>query len=246
MPCWTRWDSTTTNWPIISPNVHRHHHHHHHPRLREGAVDPGPEAEAGDAEGCHPEGVAGTTTTMEAARWRGRRRRRGTSWPWPWAWAWPRHPPSTSAHESRRIAASDGSVGRRCPSTLRGAPHHAYQYHHHGLQGWRRTRSLSHVLAFVHPQHGLKRHGDVLGRSNARMPRRKRCPRRRRSQRGGLSPALITGIFKTAYNTIKAIGEHQQKRAKKISAKRRREVDESYARGKPKKYAGESFNCCIM
>ena len=71
MPCWTRWGSTTTNWPIISPNAHRHHHHHHHhhPRLREGrregAVDPRPEAETGDAAGCHPEGVAGTTT-MEA------------------------------------------------------------------------------------------------------------------------------------------------------------------------------------
>ena len=61
-----------------------------------------------------------------------------------------------------------------------------------------------------------------------------------------MSPALIAGIFKTAYKTSKALGEHQQKRAKKISAKRRREVDETYARGKPKKYAGESFNCCIM
>ena len=29
------------------------------------------------------------------------------SWPWPWAWAWPRHPPSTSAHESRRVATTD-------------------------------------------------------------------------------------------------------------------------------------------
>ena len=71
MPCWTRWGSTTTNWPIIWPNAHRRprrHHHHHHPRRREGAVDPGPEAEveARDAAGCHPEGVAGTTTMMEA------------------------------------------------------------------------------------------------------------------------------------------------------------------------------------
>ena len=62
MPCWTRWGSTTTNRPIISPNAH----HHHHPRRREGAVDPGPEA--GDAAGCHPEGVAGTTTTTMEAR----------------------------------------------------------------------------------------------------------------------------------------------------------------------------------
>ena len=70
MPCWTRWGSTTINWPIISPNVHRHPRHHYHPRLREGAVDPGPgaEAEAGDAAGCHPEGVAGTTTTKMEAR----------------------------------------------------------------------------------------------------------------------------------------------------------------------------------
>ena len=39
---------------------------HHHPWLRKGrrenAVDPHPEAEVGDAAGCHPEGVAGTTT----------------------------------------------------------------------------------------------------------------------------------------------------------------------------------------
>ena len=43
--------------------------HHHHPWLREGcregAVDPRPGDEGGDAAGCHPEGVAGTTT-MEA------------------------------------------------------------------------------------------------------------------------------------------------------------------------------------
>ena len=51
------------------PNVHRRPRHHHHPRLREGrregAVDPRPGDEAGDAAGCDPEGVAGTTT-MEA------------------------------------------------------------------------------------------------------------------------------------------------------------------------------------
>ena len=74
------------------------------------------------------------------------------------------------------------------------------------------------------------------------MPRRKRRARRRRSQRGGVSPALITGIFKTAHKTTKAMGERQPKNAEKISQKRRAEV----ASGKRKKYAGESFNCPIM
>ena len=75
------------------------------------------------------------------------------------------------------------------------------------------------------------------------MPRRKRRPRRRRrSQRGGVSPGLITGIFKTAHKTTQAIGERQQKNAEKIGQKRRAEV----ASGKRKKYAGESFNCPIM
>ena len=85
-------------------------------------------------------------------------------------------------------------------------------------------------------------HEDSLGRSNVQMPRRKRRTRRRRSQQGGVPPALITGIFKTAHKTTKAIGEHQQKNAKKISRKRRAE----FASGKRKKYAGESFNCPIM
>ena len=85
-------------------------------------------------------------------------------------------------------------------------------------------------------------HEDALGRSNVQMPRRKRRTRRRRSQQGGVLPALITGIFKTAHKTTKAIGEHQQKNAEKISRKRRAEV----ASGKRKKYAGESFNCPIM
>ena len=49
----------------MSSTVPRHPGPLHHPRRREGAVDPSPEAEAGDAAGCHPEGVAGTTT-MEA------------------------------------------------------------------------------------------------------------------------------------------------------------------------------------
>ena len=65
-------------------------------------------------------------------------------------------------------------------------------------------------------------------------------------QVGGVSRGLIVGIGKAGYAMTKSLGEHQTKRAKKISEKRRREVDESYARGKPKRYAGESFNCSIM
>ena len=57
-----------------------------------------------------------------------------------------------------------------------------------------------------------------------------------------MSPALITGIFKTAHKTTQAIGERQQKNAEKMSRKRRAEVES----GKRKKYAGESFNCPIM
>ena len=55
--CWRPWVSTRTNCNSISSTVPRHPGPLHHP---------GPEAEveAGDAAGCHPEGVAGTT--MEA------------------------------------------------------------------------------------------------------------------------------------------------------------------------------------
>ena len=88
-------------------------------------------------------------------------------------------------------------------------------------------------------------------------PKRKRTTTRRRKpakrqrrmtygQVGGISPGLILGIGKAGYRITKALGDHQTKRAKKISAKRRREVDESYARGKPKSYGGEPFNCSIM
>ena len=159
---------------------------------------PGPEAEVevGDAAGCHPEGVAGATT-MEArpgvgvaAAMEGDVVEVGVA------------PPSTSGHESRRIATTDGSVGRRCPSTVRGAPHcrhHAYQYRHDGLQGWRRTRSLSHVLAIVHAQHGIKQQPRCLTPSHRIMARRRRqrrvsYRRRRRHyyQRGeGLLSFLI-------------------------------------------------------
>ena len=59
---------------------------------------------------------------------------------------------------------------------------------------------------------------------------------------GGVSPAVIKGIIKTGYGITKAIGEHQQKRAEKISEKRWRD----YMQGKRKRYVGESFNCSIM
>ena len=85
---------------------------------------------------------------------------------------------------------------------------------------------------------------------HAMAPRRKRkrsttrrpAKRRRRGQVGGVSPALIAGIGKAGYGITKAIGEHQQARAKKISDKRWRD----YLSGKRKSYGGESFNCSLM
>ena len=77
-------------------------------------------------------------------------------------------------------------------------------------------------------------------RSTARQRPAKR--RRRVSQVGGVSPGLIVGIGKAGYGITKAIGEHQQKRAKKISDKRWRD----YLSGKRKSYGGESFNCSLM
>ena len=59
---------------------------------------------------------------------------------------------------------------------------------------------------------------------------------------GGVSPGLTVGIGKAGYGITKAIGEHQQKRAKKISDKRWRD----YLSGKRKSYGGESFNCSLM
>ena len=59
---------------------------------------------------------------------------------------------------------------------------------------------------------------------------------------GGVSPGLTVGIGKAGYRITKAIGEHQQKRAKKISDKRWRD----YLSGKRKSYGGESFNCSLM
>ena len=85
---------------------------------------------------------------------------------------------------------------------------------------------------------------------NTMPPRRKRKRRttRRRprrvtySQVGGVGVGLPVGILKAGYGITKAIGEHQQKRAKKISDKRWRD----YLSGKRKSCGGESFNCSIM
>ena len=75
-----------------------------------------------------------------------------------------------------------------------------------------------------------------------RRPPAKRPRRVTYSQVGGVSPGLIVGIGKAGYGITKAIGEHQQKRAKKISDKRWRD----YLSGKRKSYGGESFNCSLM
>ena len=82
-----------------------------------------------------------------------------------------------------------------------------------------------------------------MGRKRKRTTTRRRTPaKRRRGQVGGVGPALPIGILKAGYGITKAIGEHQQARAKEISDKRWRE----YMQGKRKRYAGESFNCSIM
>ena len=181
--------------------------------------------------------------------WGPARRRRWWWWwrwrwtPWPWLWSWPWHT-STRTYGSRRIATSNGFIGRRCSSTVGGAPncrHHAYQYHYYRLQGWRRTRSVSYVLAFIHPNtpNTIYKSTKKLW-DDQTMPRRRR--RRQRSQRGGVSPSLITGIFKTAHKTTRAIGERQETKALERSKKQRAEVES----GKRKKYGGESFNCPFM
>ena len=87
----------------------------------------------------------------------------------------------------------------------------------------------------------------MCGRCRSAMaPKRKRATTRRRKpakrQRrmtyghvGGVSPGLIVGIGKAGYGITKALGDHQTKRAIKITEKRRREVEQ----GKRKRYAGE-------
>ena len=86
-----------------------------------------------------------------------------------------------------------------------------------------------------------------MGRKRKRTTTRRRTPAKRQrrmtyGQVGGISPGLIVGIGKAGYGITKAMGEHQQKRAKKISDKRWRD----YLEGKRKSYGGESFNCCLM
>ena len=70
----------------------------------------------------------------------------------------------------------------------------------------------------------------------------KRPRRRTNGQVGGVAASLPIGILKAGYGITKAIWDHQQKRAEKISEKRWRD----YMQGKRKHYAGESFNCSIM
>ena len=118
----------------MSSTVPRHPGPLHHPDP-EAEAEAEVEVEVGDAAGCHPEGVVGATT-MEA--------RPGVVVVVVAAvgdvvavGVGVAPPSTTSAHESRRIATSDGTVGRRCPSTVRVAPHcrhHAYQYRHDGLR----------------------------------------------------------------------------------------------------------------
>ena len=72
--------------------------------------------------------------------------------------------------------------------------------------------------------------------------RRSSAKRPQRGQVGGVGPGLPIGILKAGYGITKAIGDHQQKRAKKISDKRWRD----YLSGKRKSYGGESFNCSLM
>ena len=81
-----------------------------------------------------------------------------------------------------------------------------------------------------------------MGRKRKRRTTRRRPRRVTYSQVGGVAPGLPIGILKAGYAGTKAIGEHQQKRAKKISDKRWRD----YQSGKRKSYGGESFNCSLM
>ena len=89
--------------------------------------------------------------------------------------------------------------------------------------------------------------GFIMGRKRKRTTTRRRSPAKRSrrmtySQVGGVGVGLPVGIVKAGYAGTKAIGEHQQKRAKKISDKRWRD----YLSGKRKSYGGESFNCSLM
>ena len=67
--------------------------------------------------------------------------------------------------------------------------------------------------------------------------------KRRQGERGGAGPVgVVLGLPKLSYKITKRLSANQEKNAKKIHAKRLREVQT----GKRKKYAGESWNCPIM
>ena len=85
--------------------------------------------------------------------------------------------------------------------------------------------------------------GPKRKRKRTTTRRRSSAKRPRYGQVGGATPlAVVASIPKTGYTVTKAIGKHQEKRAKKISDKRWRD----YMSGKRKSYGGESFNCSLM
>ena len=114
-----------------------------------------------------------------------------------------------------------------------------------GLRKQKKRYKNSGLFFTVPKMCGRCGHAMAPRRKRKRTTTRRRSPAkrpRRPSQVGGVSPALIVGIGKAGYGITKALGEHQQKQAKKISDKRWRD----YMSGKRKSYGGESFNCSIM
>ena len=90
---------------------------------------------------------------------------------------------------------------------------------------------------------GRCRSGMAPRRKRKRTTTRRRSPaKRRRGQVWGVGPGLPIGILKAGYEITKAIGDHQTKRAIAIADKRTQEWES----GKRKRYAGESFNCCLL
>ena len=114
------------------------------------------------------------------------------------------------------------------------------------VPGLRKQKKGIKTASFLPPSQkkmcGRCGHAMAPRRKRKRTTTRRPAKRRRRGQVGGVSPALIVGIGKAGYGITKAIGEHQQERAKKISDKRWRD----YLSGKRKSYGGESFNCSLM
>ena len=87
-----------------------------------------------------------------------------------------------------------------------------------------------------------RRRAAASRRSPPAKRQRRRRQRRPSGQIGGVAPGVILGIPKAGYKISKALEEPLKKNAIKMAEKRRRDV----ASGKRKRYAGESFNCCIM